>query len=132
MADKIPFDLVSPEKLLLSEEAEMVTLPGSEGYFGVLAGHSPLVSTLKPGVIEVKGGTGGDRRFFVSTGFAEVSPEKLTILAEEAIPMESVDAALLDQRIANAEEDILQAKTDDARTRAVAAMDALQQLRAGL
>lgn len=132
MADKISFDLVSPEKLLLSEDADMVTLPGTDGYFGVLAGHSPVISTLKPGVIEVKGGTQGDRRFFVSTGFADVSPEKLTVLAEEAIPMENVDAELLTRRIADAEEDILQAKTEEARAKAVTQLDALQHLRAAL
>ena len=132
MAGKITFDLVSPERLLLSEEADMVTLPGSEGYFGVLAGHSPVISTLKPGVIEVKGGPQGERRYFVSSGFADVSAEKLTVLAEEAIPMESVDAALLDKRIADAEEDILQSKTDEARAKAVAAVDSLRQLRAAL
>jgi len=132
MADKISFDLVSPERLLLSEEAEMVTLPGSEGYFGVLAGHSPVISTLKPGVIEVKGGPQGERRYFVTSGFADVSAEKLTVLAEEAIPMESVDAELVDKRIADAEEDILQAKTDEARAKAVAAVDSLRQLRAAL
>ena len=132
MADKITFDLVSPERLLLSEEADMVTLPGSEGYFGVLAGHSPVISTLKPGVIEVKGAPQGERRYFVSSGFADVSAEKLTVLAEEAIPMESVDAALLDKRIADAEEDILQSKTDEARAKAVAAVDSLRQLRAAL
>lgn len=132
MADKISFDLVSPERLLLSEDAEMVTLPGSEGYFGVLAGHSPVIATLKPGIIEVKGGSTGERRYFVSSGFADVSAEKLTVLAEEAIPMESVDAELLDKRIANAEEDILQAKSEDARAKAVVAVDSLKQLRAGL
>ncbi len=132
MADKISFDLVSPEKLLLSEDAEMVTLPGTEGYFGVLAGHAPVISTLKPGVISIKGGPDGDQRFFVTSGFADVSAQKLTVLAEEAIPMESVNAELLDTRIANAEEDILQAKTEEARTKAVAAVDALQQLRAAL
>ncbi|TAN19405.1 MAG: F0F1 ATP synthase subunit epsilon, partial [Rhizobiaceae bacterium] len=125
-------DLVSPERLLLSAEAEMVTLPGTEGYFGVLAGHAPVISTLKPGVIDVKGGPEGGRRFFVSAGFAEVTAEKLTVLAEEAIPMESVDAAVLDRRIANAEEDILQAKTGEARAKAVIALDSLKQLRAAL
>ena len=132
MADKIPFDLVSPEKLLLSEEAEMVTLPGAAGYFGVLAGHAPTISTLKPGVIEVKGGPEGEKRYFVTSGFADVSASSLTVLAEEAIPMESVDAALLDQRIADANEDILQAKTEEARAKAVIHMDALEQLRASL
>lgn len=132
MSDKISFDLVSPERLLLSAEAEMVTLPGTEGYFGVLAGHAPVISTLRPGVIDVKGGPEGGRRFFVSAGFAEVTAEKLTVLAEEAIPMESVDAAVLDRRIANAEEDILQAKTGEARAKAVIALDSLKQLRAAL
>lgn len=132
MADKILFDLVSPERLLLSEEAEMVTLPGTEGYFGVLPGHAPVISTLRPGVIEVKGGSKGDARYFVSAGFAEVTAEKLTVLAEETVPMESVDAAVLDKRIADAEEDILQARTDEARAKAVAALDSLKQLRAAL
>ena len=132
MADKIPFDLVSPERLLLSEEAEMVTLPGTEGEFGVLAGHAPVISTLKPGVIDVKGGANGDARFFVMGGFAEVSPTKLTVLAEEAIPLSQVDAAALDQRIRNTEEDILTAKTETARAKAVETVDALKQLRAAL
>ena len=132
MADMIPFDLVSPERLLLSAEAEMVTLPGAAGYFGVLAGHAPVISTLKPGVIEVKGGEAGGTRYFVSAGFAEVTANRLTVLAEDAIAVNTVDAATLDQKIADAEEDILQAKTDAARTKAVAALDALKQLRAAL
>lgn len=110
----------------------MVTLPGADGYFGVLPGHAPVVSTLKPGVIDVKGGPRGDVRYFVSAGFAEITAEKLTVLAEEAIAMDSVDAAALDQRIANAEEDILQAKTDVDRAKAVEAVDSLKQLRAAL
>ncbi|HEV2561580.1 MAG TPA: F0F1 ATP synthase subunit epsilon [Rhizomicrobium sp.] len=132
MADKISFDLVSPERLLLSDEAEMVTLPGTEGEFGVLAGHAPVISTLKPGVIDVKGGTGGDARFFVMGGFAEVNPNKLTVLAEEAIPMAEVDAAALDQRIRNTEEDILTAKTETERAKAVESLDSLKILRAAL
>jgi F-type H+-transporting ATPase subunit epsilon len=132
MADKIAFELVSPERLLLSEEADMVTVPGSEGDMGVMAGHMPLVSTLRPGVIDVKGGKGRDGRYFVLSGFAEVNPQKLTVLAEEAIPMESVDAAVLDQRILDAEEDILQAKTEAERARAVEAVDSLKAMRAAL
>ena len=110
----------------------MVTLPGTDGSFGVLPGHAPVISTLKPGVIDVKGGTKGDARYFVLGGFAEVNPGKLTVLAEDAIPMDQVDAAQLDQRIANAEEDILQAKTDAGRSKAVEALDSLKQLRASL
>jgi F-type H+-transporting ATPase subunit epsilon len=77
MTDKISFDLVSPERLLLSEQADMVTVPGSDGYFGVLAGHMPLISTLRPGMIDVKGGDKGDAKYFILGGFAEVTTRKL-------------------------------------------------------
>jgi F-type H+-transporting ATPase subunit epsilon len=132
MMDKISFDLVSPEKLLLSETAEMVTVPGREGDFGVLAGHAPVIASLRPGVIDVKGGDQGDTRFFVLGGFAEVSPQKLTVLAEDVRPMAEVDAAQLDECIADAEEDILQAKTDADRAKAAEMVDHLKLLRAAL
>lgn len=132
MADKISFDLVSPERLLLSEQAEMITVPGREGDFGVLAGHAPLISSLRPGVIEVKGGDQGDTRFFLLSGFAEVTPQKLTILAEDVRPMAEVDAAQLDQCIKNAEENILHAKSDGDRAKAVELLDHLKVLRAAL
>ncbi|HVT25172.1 MAG TPA: F0F1 ATP synthase subunit epsilon [Rhizomicrobium sp.] len=132
MAEKIPFDLVSPERLLLSEDAEMVTLPGTEGDLGVLAGHEPLITTLRPGVIEVKGGARGDERFFVMGGFADIGPAKLTVLAEEAFPIAGVDVAAVDQRIADTKEDLLVAKTELERSRLVATLDALNGLRAAL
>lgn len=132
MADKIPFDLVSPERLVLSEEADMVTLPGTDGYFGVLDGHMPLITTLKPGVIDVSGGTLGDHRFFVLGGFAEVTNHKVTVLAEEAMPMADVDTVALDERIKDAEEDILLAKTEIERANSVNTVDALRTLRASL
>jgi F-type H+-transporting ATPase subunit epsilon len=133
MVEKIPFELVSPERLLLSEEANMVTLPGTEGYFGVLAGHMPLITTLKPGVIDVTGGTaGGEQRFFVLGGFAEVTTTKVTVLAEEAMPMSDVDTVALEQRIKDAEEDVLLAKGENDRSHAVQALDALKTLRASL
>lgn len=132
MADQISFDLVSPEKLLLSEKAEMVTVPGREGDFGVLAGHAPVISSLRPGVIEVKGGPKGDERYFVLGGFAEVTPEKLTVLAEDVRPMSAVDSAGLDQCIRDAEEDILHARSEDDRAKAVESLDHLKLLRAAL
>lgn len=132
MAEKISFDLVSPERLLLSGVAEMITLPGTEGEFGVLRGHAPVISTLKPGVIDVKGTERGDTRFFVMGGFAEVNPEKLIVLAEEAIPMAEVSAEELDRRIHNAQEDVLTAKTESARAKAVELLDSLQILRGSL
>ena len=132
MADRIAFDLVSPERLLLSEEAEMVTVPGSEGDLGVLAGHMPVISSLRPGVIDVRGGSEGDARFFVLGGFAEVNPLKITVLAEEAIPMAEVDAGVLDQRIRNAEEDISLAKTDAERAKATESLEYLKLMRSSL
>ncbi|HEX4157831.1 MAG TPA: F0F1 ATP synthase subunit epsilon [Rhizomicrobium sp.] len=133
MVDKIAFDIVSPERLLVSDEADMVTVPGSEGDFGVLAGHMPLISTLRPGVIDIKGGVAsGDSRFFVLGGFAEVNPTKLTILAEEATPMASIDTTALEQRIRNTEEDLGFAKTEADRARVAEQLDHLRQLRAAL
>jgi F-type H+-transporting ATPase subunit epsilon len=132
MAGKIPFDLVSPERLLLSEDADMVTLPGTEGDLGVLSGHEPLIATLRPGVIDVKGGPRGDERFFVLGGFADVNPDKLTVLAEEAFALADVDMADVDRRISDAKEDLLIAKTVQERDRVNTMLDALTQLRAAL
>jgi F-type H+-transporting ATPase subunit epsilon len=129
MADKIAFDLVSPERLLLTEEADMVTVPGAEGYMGVMAGHMPLVSTLRAGMIDVlKDGT--DRRFFIRGGFTEINPGKIVVLAEEAIPMEEFDLAVLDQRIKDTEEDLIAAKSDTERSRISESLDDLRLIRA--
>jgi F-type H+-transporting ATPase subunit epsilon len=129
MADKILFDLVSPEKLLLSKAVDMVTVPGSEGYMGVIAGHAPLVSTLRAGMIDMKD-EGVDTRFFIRGGFAEINPTKITVLAEEAIPMSEMDLAILDQRISDAQEDEIAAKTDADRIRAAQLVDDLKLVRA--
>jgi F-type H+-transporting ATPase subunit epsilon len=129
MAQKIAFDLVSPEKLLLSGEADMVTVPGTEGYMGVMAGHAPLVSTLRAGMIDVNI-DGKDDRYFIRGGFAEINPGKITILADEAIPMTELDLAILDQRISDAQEDELAAETDAARTKAAQMVDDLKLVRA--
>lgn len=117
MTDKVSFDLVSPERLLLSEKADMVTVPGTDGYFGVLAGHMPLISTLRAGMIDVKGGDQGDARYFIRGGFAEVTTTKLTVLAEEAVPMSELDIAALDQRIKDTEEDLIAAPSPGERER---------------
>jgi len=130
MAEKIHFDLVSPERLLLSEDVDMVTLPGTEGYLGVLAGHAPVLTSLRPGVIEVKGGEAPDLRLFVRGGFAEIDAKKVVVLAEEAIPMADFDVAALDQRIRDTEEDMVAAKTDAERARVAEQLDHLRQLRA--
>ena len=130
MAGKILFDLVSPERLLLSKPVDMVTVPGSEGYMGVMAGHASLVSTLRAGMIDVTGGDGGDAKFFIRGGFAEVNPDKVTVLAEEAIPMSEFDLAVLDQRIRDAEEVLAGAKTDSERAKAHDDLADLRMVRA--
>ena len=132
MADKITFDLVSPERLLLSDAADMVTIPGAEGYMGVMAGHSPVISTLRPGTITVQGAATGDVRFFIRGGFAEVTADKVTVLAEEAIPLAEVNIATLEQRIRDAEEDVAAAKSDAGKARAIETLDDLKQVRAAL
>ena len=104
MADTVEFELVSPERLLLSAPVEMVVVPGAEGDFGVLPGHAPMISTLRPGVISIWKGGAVDRRVFVAGGVAEVQPERCTVLAEEALPLEDADQAEADRRIAAARE----------------------------
>jgi F-type H+-transporting ATPase subunit epsilon len=107
------FDLVSPEALVFSGEVEHVVVPGSEGEFGVLAGHAPLVAMLRPGILRILGA--GERRIMVLGGFAEVSPEGLTVLADTAVPVEEVDAAVIASEIKDTEEDV--ADTTDEATR---------------
>src|SRR6185312_5443433 len=114
MAEPIAFDLVAPERLLLSTEAEMVTIPGTDGYMGVLKGHEPVITTLRAGMIDVKGMDGSDTRFFIRGGFADIGADKITVLAEEAIPMTELDLEVLDQRIKDAEQDLAAASTDTA------------------
>jgi len=128
MADPLKFDLVSPERLLVSEEVESVVVPGGQGYFTVFARHAPIMSTLKPGQIEMKGLSGAVRRFFVRGGFADVTPAGLTILADQAIPLEDLDAATLAQEIQNAEEDLADAADNELRRRV--AETKLNELRA--
>jgi F-type H+-transporting ATPase subunit epsilon len=129
MADKITFDLVSPERLLLSKPVDMVTVPGTEGYMGVMAGHAPLVSTLRAGMIDMQD-NGQDTRFFIRGGFAEINATKITVLAEEAIPFSELDLATLDQRISDAQADEIAAKTDADRARAAQLVDDLKLVRA--
>jgi F-type H+-transporting ATPase subunit epsilon len=131
-AGKLHFDLVSPERLLMSEDVYQVVVPGSEGDFGVLANHAPFVSTLRPGVVSVITGGKTSDRVFVRGGFAEVTPQGLTILAEEAIHMDDFDGAAVDQQIKNAEEDVADAKTDAIRASAQETLDRLRELKSAL
>ena len=109
---KVSFQLVMPEREVLATEADMVVVPGSEGDFGVLPGHAPLISTVRPGVIEVFQGTKAEQRFLVVGGFAEVTPERCTVLADEAMPFETVTAEQLAERERVAEHNVVEAKSD--------------------
>ena len=102
----VQFELVSPEQLLLSEEVEMVVVPGSEGDFGVLPGHAPAISTVRPGVLHVFTNGSVSSRIFVAGGFAEVTGERCTVLAEEAVPVEDIDRGQTEQELQDAIEDI--------------------------
>ena len=120
MADKVEFELVSPERLLLSRAVEMVVVPGVEGDFGVLAGHAPLISTVRPGIIEVHEDGKMTERIFVAGGFAEVNAERCTVLAEVAMPVGEIDRARVEQEIRDLQDDLAAAKTDDDRDAAQA------------
>lgn len=122
MPDPFTFDLVSPEKLLLSEDVEMVVVPGAEGDFGVLIGHAPLISALRPGVIDTYAWTKVEKRIFVAGGFAEVTGERCTVLAEEAMPVEDIDLAAAETRITSARAALDQADNDIARGQAEMAL----------
>ena len=127
MAGTVEFELVSPEKLLLSEQVAMVVVPGEEGNFGVLPGHAPLISTVRPGVIDVYASRAEvSSRIFVAGGFAEVTPERCTVLAEEAVPVADIDAAAVAQQVADLTEDVADAKSDAERRAAEAALAVAQ------
>ena len=111
----VQFELVSPEKLLLSEDVEMVVVPGAEGDFGVLPGHAPMISTVRPGVIHVFEGGSVKTRIFVAGGFAEVTPERCTVLAEEAVRLHEIDRASVEKDLQDANEDVRDAGGDAAQ-----------------
>src|SRR3954452_999335 len=125
------FDLVSPEKLLLSGEVTQVDVPGSEGDFGVLAGHAPIVTTLRPGILVVYR-DGGELRVVVNGGFAEVSAAGLTVLADMAVPQDEFDPALLAGVITDTEEDAAAATDDWRRDKLPTKLDRLKGRQAEL
>jgi F-type H+-transporting ATPase subunit epsilon len=103
MAEKLTFALVSPEQELFHGEVDHVVVPGEEGEFGVLPRHAPLMAVIKPGALRIFN-DGAERRMFVNGGFADVTPAGLTVLAEDAVDLASVDAGDLDRQIAAATE----------------------------
>lgn len=115
MTDAVSFELVSPVQLLMSEPVEMVVVPGAQGDFGVLAGHAPLISIVRPGVIHIFAGGAVTSRVFVAGGFAEVMAERCTVLAEEAVSVDEIDRAAVEQQIADATDDVRDAGDEAAR-----------------
>ncbi len=131
MAEMLNFEMVSPERLLLSEEVTSVTVPGTDGDFTVFAAHAPVLSTMRPGVVDVQKAS-GEERIFVRGGFAEVNPAGLIILAEEAIAMADLNKDVLAQQIQNAQEDLDDAGDDEKKRLAQEALDHLKQLETAL
>jgi F-type H+-transporting ATPase subunit epsilon len=132
MPDAFKFELVSPERLLVSSQVEQVLVPGAEGDMTVLARHAPVLTTLRPGVLDIGYPGGEHQRFFLRGGFAEVNPMGLTVLAETAIDLVELDAGQLAQAIKDAEEDVADATEDIARDRAQTKLDHLRQVQAAL
>jgi F-type H+-transporting ATPase subunit epsilon len=125
------FDLVSPEKLLFSGDVDQVDVPGTEGDFGVLAGHAPFVTTVRPGILVVHGER-GEMRVVVDGGFAEVGPAGLTVLADKAMPVEDFDRAVLAAAIKDTEEDGADETDDGKRDKLALKLAHLQALQAAL
>ncbi|MCB4820892.1 ATP synthase F1 subunit epsilon [Roseicella aerolata] len=125
-------ELVSPEKLLLSRQVEMATIPAAEGEMGVLPGHSPMIVTLRGGVIRVQENGAETERLFVGGGFAEVSPERVTVLADEATPLASLSRADAERRVAEAEAALREIGNDETEAKRDLALDRVLSARAML
>lgn len=126
--EKVQFELVSPEELLVEEAVEMVVIPGEEGDFGVLPRHAPMLSTVRPGVISIYENDSVRDRIFVAGGFAEVTPERCTVLAEMALPIEDIDRGDAEQKLNDARDDLKDAKDElerRAAERQIAAYEAM-------
>ncbi|MDH6231546.1 F-type H+-transporting ATPase subunit epsilon [Mesorhizobium soli] len=128
MAEAFKFELVSPERLLVSEEVQSVVIPGAEGEMTVLVNHSPVMTTIKPGVVTVKSVSGQEERYVVFGGFADILPSGCTLLAESATSVKDIDRAELARRIQEAREDAADAKDDEDKTRAEAFLAQLTTL----
>jgi F-type H+-transporting ATPase subunit epsilon len=128
MAGTFKFELVTPERMLLSEDATQVVVPGVEGEFTVLALHAPVIAALRPGVVNATLADGRGMRVFVKGGFAEVDADRLIVLAERATDVAALDPAGIAAELQTAEAELAAATTDAARLAATSAVDALRAL----
>jgi len=127
MSQKLQFDLVSPESLLVSQAVDSVFVPGSEGDMGVYAQHAPVISALRPGVLTVTA-DGTENRYYVRGGFLDVSNEGLTVLAEHAIALSDFSAELREAELAEARTALANAAHDQARLQAQQVIDTIEAL----
>lgn len=132
MAQSFAFELVSPERLFLSEQASQVVVPGTEGYFTVMANHAPVMTTIKPGVVSAILESGDEKRMLIRGGFADVSPSGLTLLAEYVVDLATFDMAELDQQIENTRQDVTDAQSDDKRQAAQTTLNQLEEAKAAI
>lgn len=132
MADSFNFELVSPERLLLSATVTEVVLPGTDGEMTVMASHAPTMTTIKPGVVTVATTEGKSERFVVFGGFADILPEGCTLLAESAVAVTDINRDDLSQRLQDAREDVADASNDVARQKAQEYLDHLTTLEAAI
>ena len=132
MAEPFAFEFVSPEQLVLSGEATEVQVPGTDGEFTVMANHAPVMSTIKPGVVEVKLASGESSKYFVRGGFADVAPTGFTILADYAVPEGDLTTAILDQDIEAAEHALADAPDGEPKRLAMEQRDHLREFKATL
>jgi len=126
MAGTFKFELVTPERMALSEDVGQVVVPGVEGDFTVLAGHAPVISVLRPGIIDVTLPDASKTRIYVRGGFAEIDGAHLTVLAERAMDVDAMDAATIAAELEKAEADLASATNDGDR---LLASSAIQRLR---
>jgi F-type H+-transporting ATPase subunit epsilon len=117
MADTFQFELVGPERLIFSDAVEFVVVPGMEGDFGVLPGHALLLSTVRPGVLEIHEGNQPKHRYFVSGGFAEVTGERCTVLSTETVLIDDIDRDAAQKRLESAQLELRDASSDEDRTK---------------
>jgi F-type H+-transporting ATPase subunit epsilon len=131
MAEKLTFSLVAPTRELFHGEVDQVDVPGTEGDFGVLPRHAPVMAMIRPGALRIVN-DGAVRRVFVNGGFADVNPEGLTVLAEDAVDLADVDAATLDQELKDAKEDLTVARDDHARATVEKRIARIEAMKAAL
>ena len=131
MAEKLVFSLVAPTRELFHGEVDQVDVPGTEGNFGVLPRHAPVMAMIRPGALRIVN-DGTERRIFVNGGFADVTPEGLTVLAEDAVDLADVDLAGIEQELKNAREDLGVVSDEGAKAQVAFRIARLEAMRVAL